>query len=217
MTAADNPFEVRASDYDAWYDEHPHLFASELAAIRAVLPPRHGLWVEVGSGTGRFAAALGVDVGIEPARAMAERARARGVRVLPGKAEHLPFPSSSVNAVFFFTTLCFVRDVNVALAEARRVLSDDGSIVVAFIPRDSTLGRAAAASGDPFFRLATLRSPAEIFCSLELAGFFVDHVMQTLLSPEALDRSPAETPLPGFDRGSFVVCRAFPAAPSCSS
>lgn len=213
MNATDNPFEVYARDYDDWYDEHPDFFSSELAAIRAVLPPRRGPWVEVGIGTGRFAAALGLDVGIEPARAMAELARARGARVLPGRAERLPLSASSVNALFFITTLCFVRDVDASLAEARRVLSADGAIVVAFVPRDSMLGRAAASSDDPFFRLATLRTPAEVFRSLQRGGFLVDRVVQTLLRPETSRRRASETPIPGFDRGSFVACRALLAAP----
>ncbi len=201
-----NPFETLADEYDAWFDAHPELFESELQAVRAVLPERPGRWVEVGVGTGRFASRLAIGLGVEPAAAMAARARQRGVHVLEGTAECLPLADSSADALFLITTLCFVSDVGGALAEARRVLVPGGAIVVAFLPRDSELGRAASTdSSDPFFREARLLSASELLCAMMAAGFGIDRIVQTLATssgPEAL-----EAPSDGFDRGSFVVVR----------
>ncbi len=203
---SENPFEVRAKEYDAWFDEHPGLYESEVLAVRATLPEAPGRWVEVGVGTGRFASRLGIAFGVEPSAAMANLARARGVDVIEGKAERLPFADSSVDAVFFITTLCFVADVSRALAEARRVLVPGGAIVVAFLPRESELGRRIAADpSDPFFNTARLLSTSELLTAVTRAGFRIVRILQTLTHSGASEA--IEAPTEGFGRGSFVVVR----------
>lgn len=202
----DNPFETRAREYDAWYDEFRNVFRSEILAIRAVLPPP-GQWVEVGVGTGRFAAELGIRLGVEPAEAMAVLARGRGIEVICGRAEALPLDSESIDAVFFITTLCFVRDLNLALCEARRILRPGGCSIVALLPMDSPLGRIthAHASEDAFFRHAQLRTKSKIFRALRATGFTIRQSVQTLLgSPENFDLE-VQSPVSGHDRGSFIV------------
>jgi hypothetical protein len=60
-----NIFEESAQEYDEWYAQNEFAYLSELAAIKAFMPTEgHGL--EIGVGTGRFAAALGIKVGVEP-------------------------------------------------------------------------------------------------------------------------------------------------------
>ena len=189
----DNPFETRAREYDAWYDEFRNVFRSEILAIRAVLPPP-GQWVEVGVGTGRFAAELGIRLGVEPAEAMAVLARGRGIEVICGRAEALPLDSESIDAVFFITTLCFVQQ------ERRRC-------IVALLPMDSPLGRIthAHASENAFFRHAQLRTKSKIFRALRATGFTIRQSVQTLLgSPENFDLE-VQSPVSGHDRGSFIV------------
>ena len=202
----DNPFETRAREYDAWYDEFPNLFRSEILAVRAVLPPP-GQWVEVGVGTGRFAAELGMHLGVEPAEAMAVLARGRGIKVICGRAEALPLESESMDAVFFITTLCFVRDLNLALCEAVRVLRPGGYCIVALLQLDSPLGQVthAHASEDAFFRHAQLHTRSEVFRALRATGFTIRQTSQTLLgSPENFDLE-IQAPISGHDRGSFIV------------
>ena len=202
----DNPFETRAREYDAWYDQFPNLFRSEILAIRALLPPP-GRWVEVGVGTGRFAAELGMRLGVEPAAAMAVLARDRGVEVICGRAEALPLDPESMDAVFFITTLCFVRDLDLALREARRILRPGGCCIVALLPLDSPLGQIthAHAAEDVFFRYAQLRTKSEIFRALRTTGFTIQRTVQTLVgSPEHFDLE-VQAPISGHDRGSFIV------------
>ncbi|MCK5248031.1 class I SAM-dependent methyltransferase [Candidatus Bipolaricaulota bacterium] len=200
----DNPFETRAREYDAWYDEFPNLFRSEILAVRASLPPP-GQWVEVGVGTGRFASELGIHLGIEPADAMAVLARGRGIDVTCGRAEAVPLDSECMDAVFFITTLCFVRDLNLALCEARRILRPGGCCIVALLPLDSPLGQITHASEDAFFKHAQLRTKGEVFRALRSAGLTIQQTVQTLLgSPEDFDLE-IQTPISGHDRGSFIV------------
>jgi len=200
-------FETLADAYDAWFDAHPALYESELKAVRAVLPERTGAWVEIGVGTGRFASRLGIETGIEPAAAMAELARRRGVRVLAGTAEDVPLDDSSVQAAFLITTLCFVRDVDRSFSEIRRILVRGGVVVVAFLPRESPLGRRILRDRgrDPFFREARLLSTAEVLAAMTSAGLRVERIVRTLTDPAGVER--VEAPSDGLDRGSFVVIR----------
>jgi len=206
----DSPFEAHADEYDAWFDRYPNVYESELLAVRAVLPPRSGRWVEIGVGSGRFASRLGIGLGIEPSQAMARLARARGITILPGRAEELPLGDASVSAAFLITTVCFLADLEGPFAEIQRVLQPGGSVVIAFIPPGSPFGRLYRAdeSRDPFFTQARLRSPDEIKAALAKTGFHVDRTMQTLTgNPAEADRR-VEVPSVGLDCGSFVVMRA---------
>ena len=60
-------FDSLASDYDAWFEEEGRLiFTSEVEALRQALPLLPKPWIEVGAGSGRFAQALGIDIGLDP-------------------------------------------------------------------------------------------------------------------------------------------------------
>lgn len=91
LVVAGDPFELFPDDYDAWYDRHPHAYRSEFWAIRNVLgSPGRVLAVSVG--TGRFAGPLGIRFGLDPVLAKLRRVRERGVTVVRGMGEPLPFP-----------------------------------------------------------------------------------------------------------------------------
>lgn len=63
-------FERHAEQYDRWFGEHERLYLAEVAALQRFVT-RSGLCVEVGVGTGRFAARLGITLDVEPSRQMA--------------------------------------------------------------------------------------------------------------------------------------------------
>jgi len=94
MTSKATQFDECTADYDAWFDSHHDLYQAELAAVRSLLPTC-GKGIEIGVGTGRFAASLGIAVGVEPSPQMAEMARLRGINVIEGVAEDLPFDDGS--------------------------------------------------------------------------------------------------------------------------
>jgi SAM-dependent methyltransferase len=202
------PFERHAGEYDDWFDRHTAAYVSELLALRPFVP-LSGRGLEVGVGSGRFAAPLGIAVGLDPSHAMLERARERGVQVVEGVAERLPFPRHGFDYVVLVTTLCFVDSAEATLAEARRVLRPGGTLVIGFIDRDSSLGReyeTRRASND-FYRRATFRSADEVERLLARAGFAVTSWAQTLCLP-AHEASPIEPVRPGRGDGGFVVVRA---------
>ena len=104
------PFELFTDAYEKWFVDNKQIYELELETVKQLLPPKsHGL--EVGVGSGRFAAPLGIKIGVEPSRAMAEIARKRGIEVVVGVAEKLPFKDNSFDFVLLVTTICFVDDM----------------------------------------------------------------------------------------------------------
>jgi ubiquinone/menaquinone biosynthesis C-methylase UbiE len=206
-------FARTVDSYDGWYDTHPALYRTELAALRKAVP-RRGRGLEIGVGTGRFASALSVLYGLDPAAAMLRLAKGRGLRVVQGVGEALPFKADSFDLALIVFVIEFVDDVGRFLAEAARVLRRQGRLVVGFIDKDSAWGR-------HFRRTSGARhhfhppSPQELIGAIESAGLAYEASWQTLFGPPP-DLRRAERPRAGFGRGGFVVVRAVKAreAPS---
>jgi ubiquinone/menaquinone biosynthesis C-methylase UbiE len=88
------PFEENALRYDNWFERNKFVYWSEFQAIRSQLPDECTEGIEVGVGTGRFAAPLCIKYGVEPSNKMRGIAKQRGIMVVDGIAEHLPFEDS---------------------------------------------------------------------------------------------------------------------------
>ncbi len=96
------PFDQYADEYEDWFIINKYSFQSEFIAIKKALP-NNGDTIEVGLGSGIFAAPLGIKEGIEPSEAMRKKAKKRGVRVIDAVAENLPYADKSKDATFFGT------------------------------------------------------------------------------------------------------------------
>ncbi len=204
-----SPFDKHPEEYDSWFDEHENVYESELLAVKEMVPEDPGRAVEIGIGGGRFSSRLGIDEGVDPSEAMAEIARSRGIKVKIGRSEDLPLESSGYDLAALVTTVCFVDDLDETFAEANRVLKPGGKVVVAFIPADSEVGKAYAATKDEdkFFRVAQFYTSDEIVESVKNAGFSEIETVQTMSKGlEEADRS-VEEPVPGHEKGSFIVLR----------
>ena len=202
------PFESHHRRYDDWFERHAAAYQSELLAVRALLPWQ-GLGLSIGVGTGRFAAPLGAQLGIDPVPEMLAYAANRGVTVVQGVAEALPFANSSFDSLLCVTTICFVDDAAVMLAEAYRVLKTSGELVIGFIDRSSELGRhyLAHQTDNVFYREATFFSSAEVEQLLREAGFIHPIWVQTL--SKSLEQTRDVEPVhAGHGRGAFVVVKA---------
>jgi len=202
------PFRSHHRRYDEWFQRHEVAYLSELLAVRALLPWQ-GTGLEIGVGTGRFAGPLGVTFGIDPAIPTLSYARERGVNVVSGIAETLPFADAQFGYALLVTTICFVSSVETTLAEARRVLRPGGCLIVGFIDRESVLGREYLEhqAENVFYRKATFYSATEVDALLESAGFDERIWLQTLSKPLGTITS-IEPVKPGTGRGAFVVVRA---------
>jgi SAM-dependent methyltransferase len=199
------PFDGQAEEYDAWFKKHNDLYQAELEALRSFLPVS-GYGVEVGVGTGRFAAPLGISIGMEPSLQMAEMARQRGIDVREGVAEALPFPDNSFDFAVMVTVVCFLDDVAKAFMEAWRILKPNGILVIGFIDRESELGQHYSQKKEQsqFYRDANFYSVVEVEALLSEAGFCSFAYRQTLMRGETNELTVCE----GHGSGGFVVIRA---------
>jgi SAM-dependent methyltransferase len=202
------PFESHTDRYERWFEQHQAAYCSEMLAVRAQMPLQ-GLGVEIGVGSGRFAAPLGVAFGVDPSFNMLRRARARGVVAVGGVAEALPFADDTFDFILVVTTICFVDDVRAMLAEAHRVLKTRGELIIGFIDRESWLGRHYLEQRveNVFYREATFYSAEQVASLLAESGFEAGGWVQTLTQPLELMREVEKT-LPGRGQGAFVVVRA---------
>jgi len=202
------PFEKNVTRYEEWFEKNSLAYAAELRAIRALLP-QAGDGVEIGVGTGRFAAPLGIKIGVEPARAMAEEARRRGIEVLEGVAEALPLADNQFDFALMVTTICFVDDVGKAFREAYRILKPGGCLILGFVDRESLLGKIYERNKEAnvFYREARFYSVEELLSHLRRAGFKDFAFTQTIFH-ELKQIEEKEPVLDGYGQGSFVVVRA---------
>ena len=152
-------FDAHADRYDAWFDsaEGSKIFEAEVECLDRVLPSDRTDWTEVGAGTGRFAAALGIPKGVEPSAPMLEKAKERGISAEQARAEDLPYEAESVPGILLVVTLCFLDDPESALAECVRVLQPGGRLLVGIVPAESSWGefyRDKADAGHAFYSVA---------------------------------------------------------------
>jgi len=202
------PFEAHHQRYEAWFEKHEAAYLSELLALRPFVP-WEGRGIEIGVGSGRFAAPLGVQVGVDPSPAMLVHAAARGIEVVEGVAENLPFADSGFDHALVVTTICFVDSAARMLTEAHRVLKPGGRLVIGFIDRESAMGRDYLAHQveNVFYREATFYSADEVEQLLLETGFTIGAWGQTLAHP--LPETREIEPLrPGRGDCAFVVVSA---------
>jgi len=199
-------FQKNADLYDTWFQTNHWTYAAELQAIRTLLPTG-GRKVEIGVGTGRFAGPLEIPVGLEPSDRMAALASARGIMVVAGVAEHLPFQTAAFDSVVLITTICFVDDILQTFREAYRILAD-GCCLVAMLDKNSRLGRyyEQHRRQSNFYYEATFFSVDTTVALLRQAGFYDFRFTQTIYRDPA-EINSAEPVDSGYGRGLFVVIR----------
>ena len=197
-----NNYDTLGAVYDGWFIENDKLFAAECSAVAALLD--EGVeYREIGVGTGIFAEKLGIREGVEPSEDMARFARKRGVRVIEGVAEKLPYPNASAEGLVMITVDPFLNDIDAAFKEAYRALEEGGSFVVAFIDKATPLGAGYEEHKDEsdFYRGATFRSHDEIKEIAESAGFTLTRSVQTVFTL----RNEAQEVKEGCGEGVFAV------------
>jgi ubiquinone/menaquinone biosynthesis C-methylase UbiE len=203
-------FENHVAEYEGWYERYPWVFKSEVEALREMLPVGDKLnGIEVGAGTGRFAEALGIKEGVEPSQTMRAHAIKRGVEMMDAVAERLPYGDHRFDFVLMNFCISYFKDLHLAFKEAHRVLKSDGSLIVGFIDKESTIGRyyEEHKPKSTFYKNANFYSVEKILEELSNAKLKHTSTCQTLF--KSLDEIKAFEPCkPGYGEGSFVVIRA---------
>ena len=203
-----NAFEEAAVEYDEWFETHEWVYQSEIEAVRKFIPET-GEGIEIGVGTGRFSVPFGIKVGVEPAKAMAEIARKRGITVYEAKAENLPFHANSFDFALMVTTLCFLEDTFHALKGIKRILKPTGKIVIGMLDEDSPPGKLCEEKRkkSKFYKDARFYSVNQVLDWLKKLKFNNLQTVQTIFkNPDKIQSlEPIEE---GFGKGLFVVISA---------
>ena len=207
-----SPFDSLALDYDNWFErEGMPIFAIETGAFREILPLLPKPWLEVGVGSGRFAQALGIEIGLDPSVKLLDIARNRSLNVFRGKGEDAPFADGAFGAVFLIVTLCFVDSPLGVLTEANRLLKQDGKVVLGLVLRESPWGQfyqVKKENGHRFYKYATFYSYAEVTGLLEQAGLSVEKTISTLFQKPG-EVKHMESPREGFSaEAGFTIILA---------
>ena len=162
-------------------------------AIRRHLRPLPGMTlVDIGAGTGQFAAAFSDWFGlailaIEPSAAMrAQIPRRPGIQVLEGDASALPLPGGSADGAWLSLVIHHIPDLEAAAREIRRVLRPGAPVLI----RQGFPGRADTTHTFPWEFFPETARTSDTYPSVEhacqafaTAGFHRDALEQV---PETL-------------------------------
>ena len=199
------PFEKHFDQYEDWFVQNRYAYQSELEAVQRHLPGgSRGL--EIGVGSGLFAEPLGIHHGVEPSAKMRGLAVKRGIHVVNGVAENLPFEDHIYDYALMVTTICFLDDVQLSLKEAWRILKPDGKLIIGFVDKNSPIGTLYETHKDEnvFYRQAKFYSVDEITGFLKQTHFYALRYTQTIFQMLDKIKKPEEVK-EGYGEGSFVV------------
>ena len=203
-------FNENVEAYEAWYEKYPKVYFSEITAIKEQLLklPENLRGIEVGLGTGRFSEPLGIKEGIEPSDEMGKKAMKRGIEVMKGVAERLPYSDLQFDFVLL-VTICHLNEIKEAFSQAHRVLKHGGSIIIGFIDKDQSIAKQYENKRDTstFFRHAKFYTTNRVQQLLKEVGFGNFEYNQTLFGTLEQIKN-VQTPKQGFGEGSFVVLKA---------
>ncbi len=175
-------FQERAKDYDSWFEDSL-LFDIELTALQELKTPFAEPKIEIGVGPGRFARALHVSFGIDPAFAPLKISRTRNINVIQAIGEELPLAGRCAGSIFILFTLCFLADPKRVFTECYRILRPGGSLVLGMVPASGFWGRALLAKKEkkhPFYRHASFYEARQSAEMIKNAGFSLIECRSTL-------------------------------------
>jgi len=165
-----NPFENPAfvEGYETWYETTgSRTDRQEKALLQRLLVgfPAGRTLLEVGCGTGHFTRwfqerglqAVGLDMSTPM---LAKAVRLGRLPCVHGDALSLPFSNSTLDIVALITTLEFIPEPVLALAEAFRVARC--GLILGVLNRQSILGWRLKQEGGPVWEVARFFNPAEL-------------------------------------------------------
>lgn len=179
-----NAFDKMAPQYDAWFEGAGRLaFSIEIRAFGEILQLLPRPWIEAGTGSGRFARALGMDIGLDPAPGLLYMANQRELDLILARGEAEPFRDESVGTLFLIVTICFLKSPADVLKEAHRILKPGGKVVLGLVLLESPWGQfyvSKKKAGHRFYRYAHFYDWESVTRLLEDAGFKKEKIVSTL-------------------------------------
>jgi len=172
MISSSRVFDESASDYDHWFDNHGEVYAAQVRLLQDAVP-QGGCNLELGVGSGRFAVPLGIRYGIDPSIKLLAIAKTRGIEIVQGEGEHLPYREEIFDCVLMMTVICFLDDPPGVMQETFRVLVRGGYLVLCFMEKNGEIAlqyRQEKTKGR-FLRFARFLTADEVARLMEDAGF----------------------------------------------
>ena len=172
MRPAVPAFDQFADEYDCWFDTHMEIYEGQLSYLRSLIPPS-GRGLEVGVGSGRFAAPPGIRYGLDPSRQLLLIARQRGIETVQGTGESLPWRCGVFDFVLMMTVICYMNSLDEPFCEACRVLRPGGTLIIGFFDRNGEIARQEEKRSPrgQFLRYAKFWSADQVRRSLARAGY----------------------------------------------
>ena len=208
MNPITEPFDQYADQYEEWFKKNECAYKSELKAVKNFIP-NHKKGLEVGVGSGKFAIPLGIQTGVEPSKEMRKLAKEKGLEVYEGIGEDLPFEADSFDFVLMVTTICFLSDINKSFTEIRRILKDNGRLIIGFVDKDSSLGQVYQThkTDNVFYKKATFYSTEQVINLLKKHNFSGVKIVQTVFG-KLSEINEVQQFQRGYGQGGFVVIKA---------
>lgn len=227
-------FDAYASEYDSWFIKNRNVLESEVLLVASCLHEA-GEILSIGCGSGLFEKILAdnhniiIRKGIEPAAAMAEIARKRGLEVTVNTAENADYGIENFDTVLFNGCPCYMTDLGLALRKAYKALRHGGKVVVIDVPKESSYGLlynlalAVKSWEHPLLegckplmpyplelvKQANWRTTAEKVELIKSTGFVNLEFKQTLFTSPHYSHEFVEEPCEGFNKGSYVAIIAY--------
>ena len=208
MNPITEPFDQYADQYEEWFKKNECAYKSELKAVKNFIP-NHKKGLEVGVGSGKFAIPLGIQTGVEPSKEMRKLAKEKGLEVYEGIGEDLPFEADSFDFVLMVTTICFLSDINKTFTEIRRILKNNGRLIIGFVDKNSSLGQVYQThkTDNVFYKKATFYSAEQVIHLLKKHNFSGVKIVQTVFG-ELSEINEVQQFQRGYGQGGFVVIKA---------
>ncbi len=225
-----NSFDEHAALYDAWFIDNSNVLLSEVRLVVRTLKGSKRI-LSVGCGSGLFEKILNdefgihIAAGIEPAGAMAEIARRRGVDVTVATAEDADFGNGGYDTILFNGSPSYISDLRGVVEKAYASLPAGGRLILIDVPKESgygmmyNLAKAVGSWEHPLLegvfprnpypielvKAANWRTTAEKTAIMHDAGFSEIEYWQTLTTHPLESDSVAEEAVAGHDRGDYVA------------
>lgn len=214
-TKADSPgwqqaakvFDQRAAEYNEWF-KGSLVYEIELAALQDLQIVTAGRKLEIGVGPGRFAEALDIALGVDPAWSPLQLAKQRGISPCQAIGENLPVLDNSLGAIYLLFTLCFASNPLQMLTECFRALSAEGYLVLGMVPLAGKWGKelyAKKKAGHDFYRYARFFTIETVKQWVDETGFRIVEVRSTLYQPPGFVKKMEKARHVLDEQAGFVV------------
>jgi ubiquinone/menaquinone biosynthesis C-methylase UbiE len=124
-------YDTIAPSYNELYGEEQ---LNKWKLVKKLIPIK-GLVLDAGCGTGIITKELGNVIGIDVSLELLKQCES-SLRVLCADVEYLPFKDKTFDTIVSFTVLQNVDDVSRAVSEFKRVLKEDGHLLVTVLSKN---------------------------------------------------------------------------------